>query len=73
MFGNLDACVFFLLLVNADALLKGTSVNGVYDRHSGNSNILLDHISFTDVVSRGATSMDMMAITYCEENGIPGL
>jgi uridylate kinase len=25
------------------------------------------------VVSRGATSMDMMAITYCEENGIPGL
>ncbi|KAF9674951.1 hypothetical protein SADUNF_Sadunf10G0181100 [Salix dunnii] len=57
--------------INADALLKGTNVNGVYDRHSGNSNILLDHISFRDVVSRGATSMDMMAITYCEENGIP--
>ncbi|KAJ6773084.1 URIDYLATE KINASE [Salix koriyanagi] len=57
--------------INADALLKGTSVNGVYDRHAGNSNILLDHISFRDVVSRGATSMDMMAITYCEENGIP--
>ncbi|KAG5237832.1 hypothetical protein OIU77_013234 [Salix suchowensis] len=57
--------------INADALLKGTSVNGVYDCHAGNSNILLDHISFRDVVSRGATSMDMMAITYCEENGIP--
>lgn len=57
--------------INAEALLKGTIVNGVYDRHAGSSNITLDHISFRDVVSRGATSMDMMAITYCEENGIP--
>ncbi|XP_061975640.1 uncharacterized protein LOC133697220 [Populus nigra] len=57
--------------INADALLKGTIVNGVYDSHAGSSNIILDHISFRDVVSRGATSMDMMAITYCEENGIP--
>ncbi|CAK7325329.1 unnamed protein product [Dovyalis caffra] len=57
--------------INADALLKGANVNGVYDRHAGNSNIILDHISFRDVVSRGVTSMDMMAITYCEENGIP--
>ncbi|KAL9402790.1 hypothetical protein Peur_006639 [Populus x canadensis] len=58
--------------INADALLKGTTiVDGVYDTHAGNSNIILDHISFREVVSRGVTSMDMMAITYCEENGIP--
>ncbi|PNT22341.1 hypothetical protein POPTR_008G027000v4 [Populus trichocarpa] len=58
--------------INADALLKGTTnVDGVYDNHAGNSNAILDHISFREVVSRGVTSMDMMAITYCEENGIP--
>lgn len=57
--------------INADAFLKGTNVSGVYD---GNNNaIILDHMSFTEVVSKGLTSMDMMAITYCEENGIPVL
>ncbi|CAL1386924.1 unnamed protein product [Linum trigynum] len=57
--------------INADALLKGTNVNGIDDWQTSNSNMILDHISFRDVVSGGATSMDMMAITYCEENGIP--
>ncbi len=59
--------------VNADALLKGTNVAGIYDCHSANTSIILDHMSFREVVSRGVTFMDMMAITYCEENGIPGL
>lgn len=59
--------------VNADAVLKGTNVNGVFDCHPRNDNITLDHISFREVVSRGVTSMDMMALAYCEENGIPGL
>ncbi|KAG5557120.1 hypothetical protein RHGRI_007401 [Rhododendron griersonianum] len=45
--------------INADAVLKGTNVSGIYD-----------HISFREVVSRGVTSMDVMAIQYCEENGI---
>ncbi|GLT70202.1 hypothetical protein SLA2020_422980 [Shorea laevis] len=57
--------------INANAVLKGTNVDGVYDCDSGNGNVALEHISFRDVVSRGTTSMDMMAITYCEENGIP--
>lgn len=58
--------------VNADALLKGTNVSGVYDCHSrNNSNLAFEHISFRELVSRGVTSMDMMAITFCEENGIP--
>jgi uridylate kinase len=58
--------------VNADAVLKGTSVNGVYDCHSGNTNVILDHISYSDVIPSGITSLDLMALTYCEENGIPG-
>ncbi|KAJ7974959.1 Uridylate kinase [Quillaja saponaria] len=57
--------------LNADAVLKGTNVNGVYDCHSGNDNVTLDHISFREVVSRSITSIDMMALAYCEENGIP--
>ncbi|XP_011010401.1 PREDICTED: uncharacterized protein LOC105115258 [Populus euphratica] len=57
--------------INADALLKGTNVDGVYDHHAGNSNAILDHISFREVVSRGVTLVDMMAMTCCEENGIP--
>ena len=63
---------YFFLTVNAEAVLKGTNVNGIYDCHSGNNSVMLDHISFREAVSRGVTSMDMMAIQYCEENGIPG-
>lgn len=58
--------------VNADALVKGTNENGVYDCQSDN-NDTLDHLSFREAVSRGINSIDMMAMTYCEENGIPGL
>ncbi|XP_057979513.1 uncharacterized protein LOC131165597 isoform X2 [Malania oleifera] len=56
--------------INADAVLKGTNVNGIYDCPSGNS-VTVDHVSFREVASRGTNPMDMMAMTYCEENGIP--
>lgn len=58
--------------VHAEAVLKGTNVDGVYDCHSRDNNVTFEHVSFRDLVSRGATSMDMMALTCCEENGIPG-
>ncbi|KAF5193977.1 Uridylate kinase [Thalictrum thalictroides] len=58
--------------LNADAVLKGTNVDGIYDSHSRTTNSsAFEHISFRELVSRGFTSMDMMAITFCEENGIP--
>lgn len=60
--------------VNADVVLKGTTADGVYDCHSRNSNnVAFEHISFRELVSRGFTAMDMTAITFCEENNIPGL
>lgn len=65
--------LLFFPPVNADAVLKGTNVNGVYDCHTSGDNVTLDHISFREIASRGITSMDMMALAYCEENGIPGL
>ncbi|XP_050228741.1 uridylate kinase PUMPKIN, chloroplastic [Mercurialis annua] len=59
--------------IHAEAVLKGTNVDGVYDCHSRDNNVTFEHISFRDLVSRGATSMDMMALTCCEENGIPAV
>lgn len=57
--------------INADVVLKGTNYNGIYDCQSGNGNIVLDHISFREAATRGITSIDTMAVTYCEDNGIP--
>lgn len=58
--------------VHAEAVVKGTNVDGVYDCHSQDNNATFEHISFRDLVSRGATTMDMMSLTFCEENCIPG-
>ncbi|KAK0591848.1 hypothetical protein LWI29_009145 [Acer saccharum] len=57
--------------INAEAVLKGTTLNDIYDCHSGNGSIAPEHISFREVVSGNCTSMDTAAITYCEQNGIP--
>lgn len=57
--------------IHAEAVLKGTNVDGVYDCNSQDNNFTFKHISFRELVSRGATSMDMTALTFCEENNIP--
>ncbi|KAG8479870.1 hypothetical protein CXB51_029605 [Gossypium anomalum] len=57
--------------IHAEAVVKGTNVDGVYDCHSQDNNATFEHISFRDLVSRGATTMDMMSLTFCEENCIP--
>ncbi|KAF5473769.1 hypothetical protein F2P56_005730 [Juglans regia] len=57
--------------IHAEAVLKGTNVDGVYDCTSRDNNFTFEHISFRDLASRGATSMDTMALSYCEENSIP--
>ncbi|KAK1263885.1 hypothetical protein QJS04_geneDACA008370 [Acorus gramineus] len=59
--------------VGADAVLKGISMDGVYDCHSRNSggSLSFEHVSFQDLLARGFTAMDMTALTFCEQNGIP--
>ncbi|XP_021821729.1 uncharacterized protein LOC110763285 [Prunus avium] len=57
--------------LNAEAVLKGTNFNGIYECHSGSNSVTVDHTCYREVVSRGITSVDVMALTYCEENGIP--
>ncbi|XP_076904659.1 uridylate kinase PUMPKIN, chloroplastic-like [Bidens hawaiensis] len=51
--------------INANAVIKGTNVNGIYD-----NNATLDKISFRDVASKQCTSFNLMAIQLCEENAI---
>ncbi|KAJ9546099.1 hypothetical protein OSB04_025806 [Centaurea solstitialis] len=53
--------------INADAVIKGTNVNGIFDKHK----VLLDQMSFRDAISKGSAAMDLMAIQFCEENAIP--
>ncbi|TKY53038.1 Uridylate kinase [Spatholobus suberectus] len=57
--------------LNAEVVLKGTNVDGVYDCNSRDNNFTFEHISFRELGSRGITSMDMSALTFCEENAIP--
>ncbi|KAJ8640066.1 hypothetical protein MRB53_016760 [Persea americana] len=60
------------LEINADVVLKGTNVDGVYDCQSRNgNNVTFEHISFRDCATRGFSAMDMTAMSMCEENGIP--
>ncbi|CAN6452313.1 unnamed protein product [Victoria cruziana] len=59
--------------INAEAVLKGTTVNGVYDCNTRNgSSVAFEHISYRELISRGLNAiMDMTAITLCEDNGLP--
>lgn len=59
--------------INADAILKGTRVDGIYDSDpEKNPNaIKFDHISFHEAISRNLKVMDMTAFTLCQENKMP--
>ncbi len=59
--------------VNAEVILKGTKVNGVYDSDPvENPNAkMYDVISFDDVLTLGLKVMDATAIAMCRENNIP--
>ena len=60
--------------INAQALLKATKVDGVYDcdpkRNPGAK--LHTHLSYSDVITRQELgAMDTTAVTLCAENSIP--
>ncbi|XP_020581287.1 uncharacterized protein LOC110025257 [Phalaenopsis equestris] len=56
--------------INADAVLKGIISDDVNGSHSRNGSSGFEHISFRDFVSRGFTSMDVTAVSFCEESNI---
>jgi uridylate kinase len=56
--------------VNADIIIKGTKVDGVYSDDPVNNKdaIKYDTISFKEVLDKELKIMDMTAITLCKEN-----
>ena len=59
--------------INADVILKGTRVDGIYtaDPEKDPTAEKLDHLSFAKVISAGYSVMDMTAFTLCKENNLP--
>lgn len=59
--------------VEADVILKGTRVDGVYtaDPEKDPTATKFDTISFREVITRNLNVMDMTAFTLCEENNLP--
>jgi uridylate kinase len=59
--------------IEADVLLKGTNVDGVYndDPRKNSAATKFEEISFDDVISKGLKVMDMTAFTLCKENKLP--
>jgi uridylate kinase len=59
--------------INADVILKGTRVDGIYtaDPEKDKTATKFDFISFDDAYSRGLKVMDMTAFTLCKENNLP--
>jgi uridylate kinase len=59
--------------IGADAILKGTKVDGVYsgDPVTDPGAELFTRLGYMDVLSRGLRVMDSTAISLCMENGLP--
>ena len=59
--------------IEADVMLKGTRVDGVYtaDPEKDPSASKFDEISFDEIYNRGLKVMDLTATTMCKENNLP--
>lgn len=59
--------------IEADVVLKGTRVDGVYsaDPEKDTNATRYSHISFEEVYQMGLNVMDMTAFTLCKENNLP--
>ncbi|MBT6174167.1 MAG: UMP kinase [Flavobacteriales bacterium] len=59
--------------IDADVILKGTRVDGIYtsDPEKDPSATKYDEISFEEIFEKGLKVMDMTAFTLCNENNVP--
>jgi len=67
------AAVLRAIEIEADAVLKGTRVDGVYsaDPEKDNTAKKFDKLSYMEVVKLGLKVMDTTAITLSMDNGLP--
>lgn len=59
--------------INADVILKGTRVDGIYtaDPEKDPNATRYEKLSFSEVISQNLKVMDMTAFTLCQENKLP--
>lgn len=67
------AAVLRAIEINADVILKGTRVDGIYtsDPEKDKTATKFENITFKDVLNKGLKIMDMTAFTLSEENSLP--
>jgi uridylate kinase len=68
-----SAAVLRAIEINADVILKGTRVDGIYssDPEKNIDAVKFDFITFKDVLSKGLKVMDTTAFTLSQENELP--
>ncbi|MGB0366210.1 MAG: UMP kinase [Flavobacteriaceae bacterium] len=68
-----SAAVLRAIEINADVILKGTRVDGIYteDPEKNKEAIKFDSLSFEEVLKRGLKVMDTTAFTLSQENKLP--
>ena len=61
------------LEIGAEAILKGTKVDGVYDKdpHRFDDAVRFNELSHREALSRGLKVMDATAISLCMDNALP--
>ena len=59
--------------IEADVILKGTRVDGIYtaDPEKDKSASRFESLTFNDVILKNLSVMDMTAFTLCRENNLP--
>ena len=72
-FSTDTAAVLRAMEINAEAILKATKVDGVYDSDPlENENAkLLEKLTYFQVLEKGLKVMDSTAISLCMDNGLP--
>jgi uridylate kinase len=68
-----SAAVLRAIEINADVILKGTRVDGIYneDPEKNKSAVKFDSLTFDEVLKKGLQIMDTTAFTLSQENNLP--
>lgn len=59
--------------IAADAIVKGTRVDGIYDSdpEKNSSAFKFEKISYIDILKKNLRVMDLTAVSLCQENNLP--
>ena len=68
-----SAAVLRAIEINADVILKGTRVDGIYtaDPEKNPDAVKFSHVSFNECIDKNLKVMDMTAFTLSQENHLP--